>query len=694
MRSWWANAHYDRPAGIESAVPTGWIPQSKPVWLTEIGCPSVDNGANQPNVFVDPKSSESFLPYYSRGERDDLIARRYLQAIVEAFDPAHPGYVAGANPVSDVYGGRMLDLEHVHIYAWDARPYPAFPLNDRVWSDSVNWRLGHWLNGRIAGQPLDAVVAALLDDYAFSDYDVTALDGVVTGLVIDRTMSAREALQPLELAHFVDVVETGGSLRFLNRGVALPVASFASDHLVEGKPGADLVRLTRAQETDLPSSARLSFLALDADYRRAVVNSRRLVGSSGRMAEAELPLVMEVGEAARIANAWLFETWVARERARFTLPPSALVIEPGDLVTLEHAGRDRLFRVVEVGEHGARDIDAIAIDPDVYQGAVGTTRPSRPVRDLGGGPVLGLFLDLPLLTGSEAPEAGYVVAARSPWPTGGAAIFRSPGDTGFALAALAGKQATLGVILDDLPAGPEGRPDDAARVRVRLHVGQLASTTRSTLLGGANVAVVQSASGEWEVIQFERATLIGPSTYELTTLLRAQAGTDAAMRSGSPAGAPFVLLDGALATLPLTRDDIGLPLNWRYGPADVDPGDSSFRTITHAFRGVGLRPLSPVHIRARRAGGDLLLTWVRRTRVGGDSWSSLDVPLAEDAERYEIDILSGDAVVRTLASTSASATYTAADQINDFGAPQTSLRVRIVQVSATYGRGTSRDAVV
>ena len=33
--------------------------RSKPIWFTEIGCPAVDKGANQPNVFVDPKSSES-----------------------------------------------------------------------------------------------------------------------------------------------------------------------------------------------------------------------------------------------------------------------------------------------------------------------------------------------------------------------------------------------------------------------------------------------------------------------------------------------------------------------------------------------------------------------------------------------------------------------------------------------------------
>jgi hypothetical protein len=80
LRSWWSNPHYDRPGGVESGTPTAWAPQSKPIWFTELGCPAIDRGTNQPNVFFDPKSSESFVPYFSRGWRDDAIQRAYLEA--------------------------------------------------------------------------------------------------------------------------------------------------------------------------------------------------------------------------------------------------------------------------------------------------------------------------------------------------------------------------------------------------------------------------------------------------------------------------------------------------------------------------------------------------------------------------------------------------------------------------------------
>ena len=60
----------------------------------------------------------------------------------EVFDDAN-------NPLSPVYGGRMVDASRLYVWAWDARPYPAFPLRGDRWSDDGNWHCGHWLNGRI-----------------------------------------------------------------------------------------------------------------------------------------------------------------------------------------------------------------------------------------------------------------------------------------------------------------------------------------------------------------------------------------------------------------------------------------------------------------------------------------------------------------------------------------------------------------
>jgi hypothetical protein len=135
-------------------------------------------------------------------------------------------------------------------------------------------------------------------------------------------------------------------------------------------------------------------------------------------------------------------------------------------------------------------------------------------------------------------------------------------------------------------------------------------------------------------------------------------------------------------------------MNWRYGPASRDIGDTTYASATHTYSGAGYRPLSPVHIRGTRSEGDLFLTWIRRTRQGGDRWATLDVPLAEVGESFAVDILDGAMVKRTLTAASPEAIYSQADQIADFGAPQGSVSVRVVQISATYGRGTARKAIV
>lgn len=686
LKSWWQNQHFDRPGGVESPTATPWVPQSKPIWFMELGCPAVDKGANQPNVFVDPKSSESGLPYFSDGSRDDLMQRRFLQAFFDAFDPVASGYVAGANPVSGVYGDRMIDLTRMHVYAWDARPYPAFPFNSTVWGDAGNWRLGHWLNGRVASLALSDAVAAVVNDYDFTSYDATALFGIVPGFVIDRVMAAREALQPLELAYFFDSVESGNVVRFQHRGAAEVVDELRPEELVETSASNALYTLTRAQETDLPASAKVSYTSAVTDYRPAVAEARRLVGASGRIALADLPLVMDAEQAGGIAESWLFETWSARERAGFSLPPSRLALEPGDALQLNINGRTQVVRLIGVADHGAREIEALSLDRDVYSTVEGPSRPGRIPLPSQTGSALGIFLDLPLLRGDETPEAGYVAALKTPWP-GLVAFYRSPETTGYVLNAIVAAPAITGTLLGSLPAGPAGRWDRATKLQIKLDHGELSSVTSLALFSGGNAAAVQADNGEWEVVQFLDAVLIGPQTYELTTLLRAQAGTESAMQSVTSAGARFVLLDSALAPVDMTSDDIGLPYNWTFGPANRDIGDSSYQTRQHSFAGIGLRPLSPVHLRARHIGNDIEISWIRRTRIGGDGWEQIEVPLGEDTEQYEVDILEGGVVKRTLSTSAPVASYSAAQQIADFGALQTSLEFRAYQIGNSFGRG-------
>ena len=694
IKSWWSNAHHDRPGGIESEVPTAWMPQSKPVWFTELGCPAIDKGTNQPNVFVDPKSSESALPHFSRGTRDDFIQRRFIEAQMSCWDPAHPDHVAGTNPLSPVYGGRMVDPTRIFLWTWDARPFPAFPERIDIWTDGENWQRGHWLNGRMGAAPLADLAAAIMREAGFEDFDVGELGGTVEGFVIDRIMSPRAALEPLMLAHFFDAAETQGRIRFRHFGDA-PVLSLTPDQLaVAGEDATPGYALTRGQETELPHTAKIAYIDGAGEYRQAAVEARRLAGSSERVATATLPMVLTQAAAQAVADIRMQKAWSERERAVLSLPPSRLALDPGDVVTLELPHRAADFRLVEIADTHSRNCRGVAAEASLYGPVTAPLRPRAPGIAPSYGVPLAVFMDLPLLTGAETPHAPRVAVAADPWP-GGIAFFKGAG-AGFAFDRIVTLPATLGRTLTPLWPGPVGRWDEASELAIELSSGELASADMFSVLDGANAAALETPEGEWEVIQFRSAPLDAPDTFVLSGLLRGQAGSESAMRAPLAPGARFVLLDAAVAELGISDAERGLPRIWAYGPAPLPLDDETYATATRSFDGIGLRPLSPVHLHARRGpGGDIELGWIRRTRIGGDNWAGLDVPLGEESEHYEVEIRDGSTVKRVIATDGPHAIYSVADQVADFGsATFPTLDVAVRQLSASFGHGAGRSATL
>jgi hypothetical protein len=685
--NFWSQAHYERVGGVELASPTAWVPQSKPIWLTELGCPAVDKGANRPSAFPDPKSSESGLPPYSSGKRDDLIQRRFLEAVLGAFDPAFGD--AALNPVSPVYGGRMIAADTIHLWTWDARPYPMFPAASDVWGDGGNWQTGHWLTGRLGSAPLDGLVSALLGDSGFTDVDTDELGEGPDGYVVDRPMTQRAMLNPLALTFAFDAVEQDGLLRFRQRG-GEPVVELLEEDLVLPEDAAP-ARLTRAQESDLPRDVSIGFTEIGTDYQRATAASRRLVGRSMRSSHADIAMVSNGAQVERRAEIWLQDLWAGREAAEFVLPPSQLALVAGDVTGLTVNGRRRLIEVQSVSDAEARSLTARSIDPEVFKLSLPPPRRLTPVLPQAIGPAHALALDLPALSSEQPVALARLAVFAEPWP-GAMAIYASSDGASFNRAALALAPAIVGETLDDLPAGPTGRWHPLG-FRVRLYGGALTSLADSAVLAGGNVAALQNADGNWEVIQFSNAELVGERTYYVSRLLRGQAGSEWAMTPVLAAGAAFVLLDPQIVTIASGIGALERTLQLRMVASGRDIGDPSVLALDVTPHATALRPLAPVHIKACRGDGGVTFAWIRRTRADGDSWEG-EVPLGEDGERYEVDILSGASVVRTLSAAIPSVLYASADELADFGAAQTSLSVRVVQISATVGRGFATEATL
>jgi hypothetical protein len=275
------------------------------------------------------------------------------------------------------------------------------------------------------------------------------------------------------------------------------------------------------------------------------------------------------------------------------------------------------------------------------------------------------------------------------------AVYRSAASDGFELLTTFGTRARMGLLVEAFFAGPVARLDHGNTLVVDLFSGTLESVTDIALFGGANVLAVESGAGQWEVLQAGSAELIAPGRYRLKRLLRGQRGTAGAMGHPTPAGARVVVLDATLTSLPIAEVDLGLPWNWRIGPAARPVSDETFVATSFTPSGRGLMPFAPVHVaqpwRSARSPGDLTLRWTRQSRaLVADAWEQVEVPLAEDVESYDIQIFEGTAVKRTLTSNTTSVLYTADQQIADWGAllgPGDTLGIRIFQLSNRLGRG-------
>ncbi|PWE17025.1 host specificity protein [Marinicauda salina] len=679
LRRWWSNAHHDRIGGVRQPEPTGWTPMSKPVRFVEYGCPAVDKGANQPNVFIDPKSAESAAPYFSTGARDDLIQRRWIEALLDWWDDEH-----GRNPVSPVYGGPMIDLDHCLAWTWDARPFPAFPGLSKVWSDAPNWTTGHWLTGRAGQSALGRIVADICARAGIATVDVSALDGVLAGFLIDRTTSARAVLEALGAVFGFSLVDRADGPAAVSAS-ADATTELSSDALARPDDAPPLA-FTRLGGPERPVEARLAHIADDGSYRPASAYGRGVDAERERLIDLSLPVLADPDLAASWARAALARAVAAAEGADAVLPPSLARLEPGDAVTLDAGPQGRAWSIAA--------LDGLALRSAAFAGAApAATSLAGPVPGPGAPapvyprPVIHL-LDLPLAPGEGEARGGlWAAASADPWP--GEIVVHAGADAASTTErARITRRAVAGVLAEPLGPGVEGRWDRANALIVRLDSGALSSAERLSVLAGANRIAVAGPSG-WEVVQFRTAELTASDTWRLTGLLRGLGGSPA---DGAPPGAAAVLLDGAGAIVPVADHERGVALSIIAVPAGRSVDDIAARITSATYGAVDLRPLSPVHLRVETFADGLSLSWIRRTRIGGDAWTAGRVPLGEAREAYRVELLdSGGAVVSERETAASALDLSDAELSALYPGGLSGARWRVAQISDAIGPGAAAE---
>ena len=678
IAGWWGHQHHNRIGGVRQATPTAWVAQSKPIWFTELGCAALDKATNQPNKFLDPKSSESNLPHYSNGMRDDFIQMQYLKAIYAHYDdPLN-------NPVSDEYEGPMVDMARAHVWAWDTRPFPYFPGVSSIWADGGNYARGHWLNGRTSARSLASVVAEICTRAGVTQFDVSRLYGVVRGYHQRDGATGRAALQPLILGYGIDVSERNGTLFFSMRD-GLGDHALDGDELALDPERPHEATLTRAPEAETVGRVQIGFVSAGGDYEMAVTEATLPDDTTQTLSRSELPIALTRSEAARIASRWLNEARVATDSAAFALPPSQNNVKVGDVVDLQLTDHTASYRIDRIDDAGLRLAEATQVDAEVYRPQQLFEEDAQMAPFIGPTPVELLFLDLPLITGDEIPYAPHVAATARPWP-GGVVMYSSANDAGYLFNTLVNNRSQVGRLKTPLYAGPLGNWDRQPGVEVKITHGTLSSASDLDVFAGANlIAVGDGSADNWEIIQFGQAQPTQTRTYQLSRLLRGQAGTKARMPDVWPAGSYVVRLDGLPVQMNIASASIGLARHYRYGPAKRPVDDPSYRHTVQQFSGNGQRPHPVHHLKGKQtlAGHDI--RWIRGTRKGGDNWALPEVPLSEDNEQYVVTVIQNGTTRRQAVVTDPAWLYPAAQMAAEVGTQP--FTVSVVQLSASFGAG-------
>jgi len=489
------------------------------------------------------------------------------------------------------------------------------------------------------------------------------------------------------LAYGFEAAEREGMLRFFSRtGLADRVID--RDRLALHGEIEGVVEYSRAPEVEVAGRVRLNFVEAGRDYGLRAAEAIHPEEPTLAVSTSEMPLVLTTGEGRAITERWLAETRIARDGARFALPPSGLGNLAGDVVELDLPEGAGNFRLDHIEQGELTLVQAVRVEPSVFEPVEALDLEADMPAYTPPVPVLPLFLDLPLLRGDEVPHAPHLAVTARPWP-GPVAVYRAAQDDGYGFVTSLGAPARVGVTETVLARARPGVLDRGPSLRVRMTTGDLVSASLERVLNGTNVAVIGDGTPEnWEVFQFTTAVLVEAGLWEISGRLRGQAGSDATMPEAWPAGSYVVLLDGAVAQLPLTHGQRGLERHYRIGPATRGYDDATYVHAVEAFNGVGLRPYAPVHLSARWSGGDLAVNWLRRTRIDGDSWLTEEVPLGEAEERYRVRVMAGLTVLREVTVSAPEWSYSAAMQAADGAAAP--FAVEVAQVSQTWGAGPFR----
>ncbi|MFE1815637.1 phage tail protein [Metapseudomonas otitidis] len=522
-----------------------------------------------------------------------------------------------------------------------------------------------------------------------SDVDASLILSTMSGYKI-KGGSIRSSIEPLQGAFPFDIRQHGYKIQCVPRGQN-PVASVSEDDLGASENGSGaILETSREMDSQLPARTTVKYIDASREYDTAEQYSERVNTKAINRVDREFPIVMAADKAAQVAEMLEFSPWIERSEYKFNLPPTMLGVEPADVISLIGNEASYEFRLVETNENpdGSIECKARPNKASLWSSSASGGEAPGPDGNIGlEGDTLFIALDIPVVDEGVQNAIGFVGVATgylSAWP--GSVLFNSSdgGQTWNDIQGFAGK-CTIGRARSALPASSSIHIDQSSIV-VDMISGELSSVTRDQMLSGQNY-VAYGADGRWEIVRFQNADLQSDGSYLIYGFVRGEFGTEWVTGLHAVNDWFVILSDPDNQFIGMSAASIGQQYIYRgiTNGADILSADDQPFT----YSGVNLECLSPVYARGSRDGsGNFIGSFTRRSRVSGTWWATgTPSPVGESAESYEIDVMYGSTVKRTIASTSESFSYSAANQVTDFGSAQSAITFRIYQMSAVVGRG-------
>jgi hypothetical protein len=522
-------------------------------------------------------------------------------------------------------------------------------------------------------------------------FDVTELTQLVKGYWRIQGTGADQLSAPLDI-HDVDCCPHDFGIKFRVRGAA-------ADELIEEGDFVNRFEIAPGPRTRLPTRVEFNYADHTADQQPNTASHSIPTDASGSEHKKVFDLttfVSDPDEAQPLVERYLRrQFYFESEPGEAALTVRWTKLEPGDVKSIEIDGEQRAVRITEITRQGnlvtarwVRD------DPRVHDknASAGPTFDGRDLEEIYiPAPSKSVVMDIPYLNDAENntnPQLHYGMGTYTGGNFPGGLIWQGAYENeGYQQwnGVESAEKAVWGYSSGALGDANPWLWDRGNVLTVGLGGGTLTSCTEAEIDADPtlNMAVI-GAQGRWEIINFTSATLLGDDVWELSGFKRGRRGTE--MNTGNHADGDEFWLAEDLKADAFGLSDVGTDVYFKGQTLGRDL--VSAPTIALTLEGQSLKPYAPAQLNWTTDGTDLFGEIIRRTRIGGSWVGGTTIPLSENSEAYEVDIMDGVDVVRTITVTGTNEfTYTAAQLSADGNTVASPPDANVYQMSDAVGRG-------